>query len=537
MPDREFAREIREAISLPPDLTSDRFQVNRNAGANVARLITTMLRAKLPGRADTTAKTSNWNGGEVAFKNLTVRRDFWTKVTQNDLDAVGDRRAWVCSSIDPERAVLHVWVIPFSTIRDQYAYLPEDAKHRRDLQISVQGSESSFRFAHPPAVPPALGAFHQEFSLRGVPAFEEARAADAARKQNAPPTLLPPQDGAGSAPNPSESQLPEAVDLPGINRIHFGPPGTGKSRQLHDELGEARHAGRVETVTFHPEYTYGDFVGSYRPTMVYGGNENYQDGLGNPIHPRGRPAVVYRFVPGPLVRTVCRAVCDPGEHFYLVIEEINRGNCAAIFGDLFHLLDRQIDGESTYAVRSEHDLMAHVAAELAQLPADSRARFEREGLFIPSNLSIFATMNTSDQSLYPMDSAMKRRWDMRYVPINYQEARGRLVLIRGYGERDWSGVLQEVNRAIVAHTNTDDKQIGQWFVNGQTISEDSFRDKVLSYLWFDVFRHSPQDIFDLGDDPYSYESLVAAYDARRRIFRDGILTLAAPAAQAGPNGE
>lgn len=132
-------------------------------------------------------------------------------------------------------------------------------------------------------------------------------------------------------------------------------------------------------------------------------------------------------------------------------------------------------------------------------------------------------MNTSDQSLYPMDSAMKRRWEMYYVPIDYSRARGRRITIRGYGERDWADVLLRINREIIRHTHTDDKQIGQWFVKTETIGADTFRDKVLSYLWFDVFRSSPQELFDLGNNPYSYESLVAAYDRSEQIFRAGVL--------------
>jgi hypothetical protein len=233
---------------------------------------------------------------------------------------------------------------------------------------------------------------------------------------------------------------------------------------------------------------------------------------------------------------ICDAMSNPGDHFYLVIEEINRGNCAAIFGDLFQLLDRLEDGESEYAVWVEVDLINHVKQQLASQPEDVKARFLREGLYIPSNLSIYATMNTSDQSLYPMDSAMKRRWEMRYVPIDYEEARGRRAMIHGYGEMDWGDVLHRINKEVVKHTHSDDKQVGQWFVKGQTISSETFRDKLLSYLWFDVFRHSPQDLFDLGDEPYSYESLVAVYNAGHRVFKIGVLEDAKPAPQGVADG-
>jgi hypothetical protein len=526
MTDRDYAIDVLKAIATPAALEPAGFQVNPGAGGNVARLITTVLRAKLSGCEAITVKSVEWRGGVIAFKNFTPNARFWTKVTQNDLNGGDGLRVWVCSSVDPEKAVLHIWVLPFALVRENYAAFPEDAKHRRDLKIVPRPSGWSFRFSDPPADPPDLGQYHHEIDYRQLIAFEAARAADVAQggpqPTPTPPFPQPVPDSKIALPR-QEPDAEVEVEVAGSNRIYFGPPGTGKSHQLREELREAQAAGRVRTVTFHPEYTYSDFVGSYRPTMVYGGTERYRDATGNPAQVEGRPSVVYRFVPGPLVQMICRAVSDPGAHFYLVIEEVNRGNCAAVFGDLFQLLDRHEDGESEYAVWVEADLMAHVRQELAGLPQDAKERLEREGLFIPSNLSIFASMNTSDQSLYPMDSAMKRRWEMQYVPIDYGQAKGRRATVGGYGERDWGDVLSQINREVVRHTHSDDKQIGQWFVKGRTIDSTTFRDKVLSYLWFDVFRHSPQDLFDLGDGPYSYEELMSAYDVGRRVFKHGVL--------------
>jgi hypothetical protein len=534
MSDRDYATNIFNALSSPAPLSSAGFEVALNKTGNVARLVTTVLRSKLPRSEHITAKSSRWEGGVIAFKNHAANAKFWTKVTQRDLDGGDGPRAWVCSSVDPERALLRVWVIPFSIIRDNYANFPEDAEHRRDLKITAQLGGWSFNFNEPVGEPPDLGPFYAEYGLDAIGAFVQARTADAEQKKATSAHRNAPQEPEGESQGLDLET--ETIEIPGSNRIYFGPPGTGKSYQLRNELKQSHAAGGVRTVTFHPEYTYADFVGSYRPSMIYGGNEQYRDAIGTPVRPDGRPAVIYKFVPGPLIQMICRAMSNPGAHLYLIIEEINRGNCAAIFGDLFQLLDRLEDGESEYAVWVEADLMTHVQQQLAGQPTDTKERFDREGLFIPSNLSIYATMNTSDQSLYPMDSAMKRRWEMRYVPIDYEQARGRRTAIRGYGEMDWGEVLLCINKEIVRHTRSDDKQVGQWFVKGQTISDATFRDKVLSYLWFDVFRQRPEDLFDLTDGSFSYESLVAAYNAGKKVFKNGVLDGTSQAAQRGADG-
>jgi hypothetical protein len=262
--------------------------------------------------------------------------------------------------------------------------------------------------------------------------------------------------------------------------------------------------------------------------MAYCGAEQYRDASGKLLPALGRPVVVYKFVTGPLIRMIERAILDTEHPYYLIIEEINRGNCAAIFGDLFQLLDRRDDGSSEYEVRVESDLMQHL---LGNLPADIKAdeavrrnfsRLKEFGLFIPGNLSLLATMNTSDQSLYPMDSAMKRRWEMTYVTIDYEQAKGRRVDIQGYGNRAWGDVLRRLNKAIVMYTQNDDRQIGQWFIGTESIDADTFRDKILSYLWFDVFRHKPGEMFNL-DYSSSYEALIGKYDKGLPVFKAGIL--------------
>ena len=518
--DQDYATRVLHSLREGGELSAEKFEINHRAGGNVARLLTVLLRSNLPGSEYLSAKTSRWKEGVIAFKNFTRNTKFWTKVTQNDLESDHDVRVWVCSSLNRDEATQHVWVLPFSVIRDHYESLPNDAQGRRDLKILEHNGVWSFRLDTAPEGGSDLSGFHTEFDLGQFDDFRQALIADSAKhekdREDQPKT---PKD---AIDRPKESNS-DAVDLVGSNQIYFGPPGTGKSHRLFEELGDARNEQQIETVTFHPEYTYADFVGTYRPDMVFTGTDKYFDAMCEPLKTPGRPSVIYRFVPGPLVRMVCRAIADPGSHYYLVIEEINRGNCAGIFGDFFHLLDRLEDGESKYAVTCEHELIAHIRQELSGLPQELRCRIDQEGVYLPSNLSVFATMNTSDQSLYPMDAAMKRRWEMRYIPINYDEARGRRVTISGYDEMDWGEVLQKVNREVVRCTHSDDKQIGQWFVRGRSISKDTFRDKLLSYLWFDVFRHNPRDIFDLRDKPYSYESLAMSYDSGMKVFKAGIL--------------
>lgn len=526
-----FAKRVLDALSTDAALDGSGFQINQRVRRNVSRLITALLQRRLSRSEPISQKTLAWEGGVVSFKNYVASQErFWTKANERDLETDDDdARAWVCSTFHESRRVLHVWVLPFSLIRGIYDKLPTDRAGRRDLSVvrrQSHGNDSwAFKLASSTEESPELNLWHHQFDVGGMEEFRSARAVDFEKSK-----LKTPEPGPTSAEpaelNSEPDSMPEAVEVPATNRIYFGPPGTGKSRLIRGEVGDAAAAGRCKTVTFHPEYTYADFVGTYRPVMTYSGNEELHDGSGNIDHLKGRPAVVYRFVAGPLTKLICEAMCKPDEHFYLVIEEINRGNCAAICGDLFQLLDRLEDGESEYAVSADADLILFVNRQLRGQPKEACGRLERDGLYFPSNLSIVATMNTSDQSLYPMDSAMKRRWEMRYVPIDYDQARGRRVHVPGHGEMDWGQVLQSLNREIVNHTHSDDKQIGQWFLRGQKITAEAFRDKVLSYLWFDVFRHSPSDLFDLGGRPNSYENLVAACNANASVFRKGVLDVA-----------
>jgi type II restriction-modification system restriction subunit len=185
----------------------------------------------------------------------------------------------------------------------------------------------------------------------------------------------------------------------------------------------------------------------------------------------------------------------PAQAVYLVIEEINRGNCAQIFGDLFQLLDRNEEGFSTYKIRADKDLTMYLQKELGE----GHEGIASGNLRLPANLHIIATMNTSDQSLFPMDSAFKRRWDWEYVPIDYGEeiASGKFEISIGDKKYRWIDFLKAVNKRILESTDSEDKQMGNFFIK-QSVDEKVFKSKVMSYLWHEVCKdeyHTKNNFF------------------------------------------
>ena len=214
-------------------------------------------------------------------------------------------------------------------------------------------------------------------------------------------------------------------------------------------------------------------------------------------------SITYSFVPQSFTKAYLRA-WQTTEPVYLVIEEINRGNCAQIFGDLFQLLDRKCDGFSEYPIKADNDLAAYIAEELSSSPRTDIPELVKSGeeLVLPSNLYIWATMNTSDQSLFPIDSAFKRRWEWKYVPIKNHEEENYKIKIGGVAKYDWWGFLQKINKVIGDTTKSEDKKLGYFFVKSadKVVNEEKFVGKVLFYLWNDVFKNYGFDnpIFSKG---------------------------------------
>lgn len=259
--------------------------------------------------------------------------------------------------------------------------------------------------------------------------------------------------------------------------IYFGAPGTGKSHKVREIIGEETNQPNVFRTTFHPDTDYASFVGCYKPSMrPTTSAEKTLTGKDEEI--------VYTFVPQVFTDAYVYAYKHPAETTYLVLEEINRGNCAQIFGDLFQLLDRK-DGVSEYKIKADNDLAKYLVAQLGE---------ESEGikdgkLCLPANLSILATMNTSDQSLFPMDSAFKRRWEWEYVPINYSTEilSGSFDITIGENVYSWVEFIQSVNKHIFDLTQSEDKQMGNFFIK-HSVDESEFKSKVMFYLWYEVLR-------------------------------------------------
>lgn len=267
--------------------------------------------------------------------------------------------------------------------------------------------------------------------------------------------------------DPIALSTPIAPNISGsLQTIYFGAPGCGKSHKVAEVLAGGDEENIFRT-TFHPDYDYASFVGCYKPEMEEG-------------------EIKYAFTPQVFTNAYVRAWTHPNEKVYLVIEEINRGNCAQIFGDLFQLLDRKDDGTSYYYIRADKDLADYLQHALS---GDAKRGIEGGNLCLPPNLHIIATMNTSDQSLFPMDSAFKRRWDWEYIPINYSDEvkSGQFVITINDKNYKWVTFLKAVNRHIRDLTHSEDKQMGNFFVKN-SIEKEAFKSKVMAYLWHEVCK-------------------------------------------------
>ena len=329
-------------------------------------------------------------------------------------------------------------------------------------------------------------------------------------------------------------------------QIFYGAPGTGKSNTIKKEVDEK---GKISfRTTFHPDSDYSTFVGAYKPTMkrsekIYSISElkaNLKEikesGVTYPCHKFAAKfweslkdlnaetikqiltangftesmtveiakgvaigqeflnnnddgKIIYSFVAQSFTKAYVKAWTTT-EDVFLIIEEINRGNCAQIFGDLFQLLDRK-NGVSEYPVDADSDLEAYISKELANSSLSTIPVEVKEGkkLILPSNLYIWATMNTSDQSLFPIDSAFKRRWDWKYIPIANGDKKWKIKVA---GKRyDWWDFLNNINDIVEAATSSEDKKLGYYFVKAdedKNISAETFVSKVVFYLWNDVFK-------------------------------------------------
>lgn len=310
------------------------------------------------------------------------------------------------------------------------------------------------------------------------------------------------------------------------NRIVFGAPGTGKSHDLKND-SEAllqNTNGTYERVTFHPDYAYAHFVGTYKPVTDNEGE------------------IRYEFVPGPFMRVYVDALKsgrtqDPQPHL-LLIEEINRAKVAAVFGDVFQLLDRDDDGVSEYEIHATEDIRKHLAKELGGSPED----FDR--IRIPDNMFIWATMNSADQGVFPMDTAFKRRWNFEYLGINQNDdsISGKITLGTGTHalEVDWNQLRKAINDKLAKdYKVNEDKLMGPFFLSKKFIKTNetddkianpekfiaAFKSKVIMYLYEDAAKQHKYKLFD-GCDNSKYSSVCDAFDKIGiDIFGDGFREL------------
>ena len=298
-----------------------------------------------------------------------------------------------------------------------------------------------------------------------------------------------------------------------LQQIFYGAPGTGKSHAIN-ELTTGKDVIRT---TFRPDTDYSTFVGAYKPTTK---SVPVTTVIGTEAVPvKGKDGkemkedkIVYEFVSQAFMQAYVEAwkkycTVQEGEEpvdEYLVIEEINRGNCAQIFGDLFQLLDRGDEGFSEYPIKADSDMKKQLKKEFAGLEIKDKVSIndlfkgkdivaqvlEGEVLLLPNNLYIWATMNTSDQSLFPIDSAFKRRWDWYYVPISNAE-KNWTIEVNG-AKYDWWNFLQAINDRVYDATYSEDKKLGYFFCKADDgiISSSKFVSKVIFYLWNDVFKDS-----------------------------------------------
>ncbi|HIE4543502.1 MULTISPECIES: AAA family ATPase [Providencia] len=270
--------------------------------------------------------------------------------------------------------------------------------------------------------------------------------------------------------SPTKQSYSTARKIGGCNRIIYGAPGTGKSFSIEQNVTEKL----IIRTVFHSETQYSDFVGCLKPVME-------------------GDRVAYRFRPGAFTKALVKAVKNPSENYNLVIEEINRAPAAAVFGEIFQLLDRKPDGSSCYQIDiSDPDLLGYLQKHTGNYFSDGK-------LWIPSNLSLLATMNSSDQAVMPLDTAFKRRWSFEYVQLNFNDAPNQVLELQTNGglfKITWADFADNVlNHMLKEFRVPEDRMIGPFFINEIELKnwQAALREKLFVYLWDDVLRHKPQD--------------------------------------------
>lgn len=322
------------------------------------------------------------------------------------------------------------------------------------------------------------------------------------------------------------------------NLIFFGAPGTGKSYELSRLAEESFAAERTSRVTFYPDYTYSQFVGCFKP---YSERDDKT----------GEDVVGYRFVPGPFLETYLAAIAHPEQLYLLIIEEINRANPAAVFGDVFQLLDRDASGNSVYSVATSEELAKCISDRLGELSEEERSAIDHHydelgikdfcemssrNLSLPFNMYIWATMNSADQGVFPMDTAFKRRWDFCYMGINEGvdadiggTPLSEIEVPCGAYTVKWNELRMAINDFLLSDkiNVNEDKLLGPFFVAPSSLTSGKrftqvFKDKVLLYLFEDVGKTKRTKLFN--NELKTYSQLCDAFEKDGvKIFGDGFV--------------
>ncbi|WP_372741991.1 AAA family ATPase [Neptunomonas sp.] len=291
----------------------------------------------------------------------------------------------------------------------------------------------------------------------------------------------------------------------GKNLLIYGAPGTGKSHRINKELLQGIQDKDITKTVFHSETQNTDFIGCLKPSMNAG-------------------ALEYSFQPGPFSVALKKAIENPKNMHFLVIEEINRAAAAAVFGEVFQLLDREADGHSTYKIQATDPM------QTKWLENELGEKFSGD-ITIPSNLSLYATMNSSDQGVMPMDTAFKRRWAFEYIAINFSGpadgadkcASGKLKIrtgVKGFSI-SWKDFALAVNKVLADTHIPEDRHLGPWFVTAEELTDQKsvLTGKLFMYLWDDVLRHGKRHELFSGSIT-TYGALINAYNKGQKVFTE-----------------
>ncbi|NGM18297.1 AAA domain-containing protein [Eggerthellaceae bacterium zg-893] len=334
------------------------------------------------------------------------------------------------------------------------------------------------------------------------------------------------------------------------NIIYFGAPGTGKSYELSklavgvDGEPGCFNKSNVTRVTFHPDYAYAQFVGCFKPFIE---PEIDEESPASAIkYAPGR--IEYKFVPGPFINTYVAAIGHPDQNYLLIIEEINRANPAAVFGDVFQLLDRKEDGTSEYSVATSEDLHWYMFRQwksylngmkpgerngILHSLDDPEAEKLASSISLPPNMYIWATMNSADQGVFPMDTAFKRRWDFRYMGINDGSAKlSDIAVPVGKPVRmvSWDALRRGINEVLLDAGVNEDKLLGPFFIPPPRLRDTAhftqiFMDKVLLYLFEDAAKTKKSKVFSIEGN-LTYSDICDDFKARGELAFKGMKELA-----------